>query len=71
VGETARFRVIATGSRPLHFHWRKNGANIPGANKASYTTPPTVAGDNGSLFSVVVRNSWGSVISHNAILTVQ
>jgi dienelactone hydrolase len=72
VGETARFRVIATGSPPLHYRWRKNGVDIQGgATRSSYTTPPTVPADNGSLFSVVVRNGVGSVTSNNAILTVR
>jgi beta-galactosidase len=49
----------------------KNGVNITGATKASYTTPPTTAADNGSLFAVIVSNAAGSVTSNNAILTVR
>jgi sugar lactone lactonase YvrE len=71
VGEAARFKVTATGSPPLHYQWRKNGADIPGATNSSYTTPATVAADNGSLFSVVVSNSGGSVTSDDATLTVR
>ena len=70
-GETARFRVTASGTAPLHYQWRKNGVDIPRATKASYTTPPVVSGDNGSLFSVIVSNRAGSVTSNNAILTVR
>jgi len=70
VGQTATFSVTATGSPPLQYQWRKNGANIPGATNSSYTTPATVATDNGSLFSVVVSNGGGSVTSRNAKLTV-
>jgi len=71
VGQTATFSVTATGTAPLHYQWRKNGVNISGATNSSYTTPQTVAADNGSLFSVVVSNSGGSVTSHNATLTVR
>jgi phosphodiesterase/alkaline phosphatase D-like protein len=71
LGETATFRVRATGSAPLNYQWRKNGADIPGATNSSYTTPATVAVDNGSLFSVVVSNEAGSVTSNNASLTVR
>ena len=71
MGETARFKVTATGSPPLQYQWRKNGADIPGATNSSYTTPATVAADNGSLFSVVVSNGAGSVTSNNATLTVR
>src|SRR5436190_16124405 len=70
-GETATFSVTATGSTPLSYQWRKNGANITGATSRSYTTPATTAADNGSLYSVVVSNSGGSVTSHNATLTVR
>src|SRR5207244_947678 len=70
-GETARFSVTATGTAPLSYQWRKNGVNITGATSASYTTPPTTAADNGSLFSVVVSNIGGSVTSNNATLTVR
>jgi arylsulfatase A-like enzyme len=71
VGQTARFSVTATGTPPLQYQWRKNGADVPGATNSSYTTPATVAADNGSLFSVVVSNSGGSVTSNNATLTVR
>jgi hypothetical protein len=55
----------------LHYQWMKNGVNIIGATKASYTTPPTIPGDNGALFAVSVNNLAGSVTSNNAILTVR
>jgi hypothetical protein len=71
VGQTAKFRVAATGTAPLRCQWRKNGTDIPGATKSSYTTPPTTAADNGALFSVVVTNRVGSVTSDNATLTVK
>ena len=70
VGQTATFRVIARGNAPLSYQWRKNGVNIDGATSASYTTPPTTADDNGSLFSVVVSNSVGSVTSNDATLRI-
>lgn len=70
-GKSARFSVAATGTTPFSYQWRKNGANISGATSSTYTTPPTTAADNGSLFSVVVTNSVGSATSNDAILTVQ
>jgi hypothetical protein len=71
VGHTAKFTVTATGTTPLSYQWKKNGVNITGATKASYTTPPTTLADNGSLFAVVVSNRIGSVTSNNATLTVR
>jgi hypothetical protein len=55
----------------LSYQWRKNGSDISGATKASYTTPATTADDNGALFSVVVSNGGGNATSNNALLTVR
>jgi hypothetical protein len=71
VGQTATFSVSATGTGTLTYQWFKNGVAIPGATSSSYTTPPTVAGDTGSVFTVTVSNSAGSVTSGPATLTVQ
>jgi hypothetical protein len=70
VGKIAKFVVTATGTTPLSYQWTKNGANIAGATKASYTTPATTQADNGTLFAVTVNNSAGSLTSNNAMLTV-
>jgi Abnormal spindle-like microcephaly-assoc'd, ASPM-SPD-2-Hydin/Immunoglobulin domain/Immunoglobulin I-set domain len=68
--QTASFSVIANGTSPLSYQWRKNGTAISGAISASYTTPAETTSDNGALFSVVVSNSAGNVTSNNATLTV-
>jgi hypothetical protein len=70
VGQTAAFSVSASGTAPLSYQWRKNGSNISGATGSSYTTPATVAGDNGAVFTVVVSNAAGSATSSGAVLTV-
>ena len=70
VGQTATFIVTAGGSGPFSYQWFKNGAPIPGATGSSYTTPPTVPGDTGAIFTVVVSNSGNSVASGPATLTV-
>lgn len=70
-GQTASFNVVATGTAPLSYQWRKNGTAIAGANGAAYTTPATVLADSGALFSVVVGNAGATVAtSANAALTV-
>jgi hypothetical protein len=69
-GQTATFTVVATGTAPLSYQWRKNGATITGATSASYTTPATTSGDSGATFDVVVSNSAGSATSNAATLTV-
>jgi hypothetical protein len=70
VGQTATFTVAATGTAPLSYQWQKNSANITGAGSASYTTPATVATDNGAKFDVIVSNATGSQTSAMATLTV-
>jgi predicted RNA-binding protein with TRAM domain len=70
VGETATFSVTATGSAPLSYQWQKDGAAISGATGATYTTPPCVTGDSGTLFHCVVSNTAGIATSNEATLTV-
>ncbi|WP_298739227.1 PQQ-dependent sugar dehydrogenase [uncultured Chitinophaga sp.] len=68
-GQTATFRVTATGNPAPGYQWRKDGVNIQGATAASYSitnVQPSHAGQ----YSVVVSNSAGSVTSGNATLTV-
>lgn len=69
-GQAATFSVSATGTAPLSYQWQKNGANVTGANAASYTTPATAATDNGAKFDVVVSNAAGNKTSAMATLTV-
>lgn len=47
-----------------------NGVAMAGATSTNYTTPAVVSGMNGTLYSVVVSNSSGSVTSSNAVLRV-
>src|SRR6266481_4854649 len=70
VGQTATFTVVATGSAPLTYQWKKNSAAIAGATSSSYTTPATMSSDSGAQFSVVVSNASGSATSSAAMLTV-
>jgi len=69
-GQTATFAVVAAGTAPLSYQWRKNGAAISGATSSNYTTPSTTTSDSGSTFSVVVTNTAGTVTSSAATLTV-
>jgi FG-GAP repeat/Bacterial cadherin-like domain len=67
----ATFSVVASGTSPLAYQWRRNGAPISGANGASYTRASTTLADNGSQYDVVVSNGGGSVASAAATLTVR
>jgi hypothetical protein len=70
VGQPATFSVIASGAPTLTYQWRKNGTSVSGATSASYTTAATRASDKGAQFTVVVKNSTGSITSNAASLTV-
>ena len=69
-GQTANFWIASTGTAPLTYQWKKNGAAISGATSSNYTTPVTVMGDNAAQFTAVVTNSAGTATSNSAILTV-
>jgi len=54
--------------------WRKNGVFIPDATNLTYTTPPVAPSDNGSVFDLVITNSFvpsNVVTSSVAVLTVR
>ncbi|HZQ48434.1 MAG TPA: LamG-like jellyroll fold domain-containing protein, partial [Verrucomicrobiae bacterium] len=68
-GNIASFSVIAAGTSPLSYQWRYNGTNVNGATASSFSlvnVQPASAGN----YSVVVTNTFGSVMSSNALLTV-
>ena len=69
MGLTAKFSVAANGW-PMSFQWMKDGVSISGATSESYTTPATAFADSGSVFSVTINNSLGTVTSTAATLTV-
>jgi hypothetical protein len=69
-GQVATFNVVAAGTAPLSYQWRKNGTTITAATSSSYSTPATTSSDNGAQFTVVVTNTAGSVTSGAATLTV-
>lgn len=69
-GQPGDFRVVANGTDPLSYQWRRNGVAIAGATERLYFTPENQATDSGALYSVVVSNSAGSVTSSAGTLTV-
>jgi hypothetical protein len=68
-GGSASFSVLANGSAPLSYQWRKDGITIPAATSPAYTISSTASSDAG-IYSVVVTNSAGSATSNAASLTV-
>lgn len=75
VGETALFNVMATGSAPLSYQWRKNGVNLSDGARISGATTVSLAISNISAadvasYAVKVSNLSGSVTSSIATLTM-
>ena len=69
-GAAATFSVVATGQPAPTYAWSLNGAAIAGATAASYTTAATTSAMNQGSYTVTVTNTFGSVTSSPAILTV-
>jgi hypothetical protein len=70
-GASATFSVTATGSPPLTYQWYYQVNDpITGATNSSYTVTNAQIIANAGTYDVVVGNSFGSVTSSNATLTV-
>jgi alpha-tubulin suppressor-like RCC1 family protein len=68
-GGAASFSVVASGTSPFAYQWKKDGSSISGATSSTYTIASTQTTDAGS-YTVVVTNSAGSVTSNPIILTI-
>ena len=66
---SASFSVTAKGSDPLHFQWRRNGAELPGATLPLLSLTGLRASQAGD-YTVVVANALGAVTSLVARLEV-
>jgi uncharacterized delta-60 repeat protein len=75
-GGSATFNVTTVGTAPLSYHWFKagvplvNGGKVAGATTASLSLTNLLGADGGSYW-VVVSNTFGSVTSAVATLTVR
>ena len=70
VGQAATFNVAATGTAPMTYQWKKNGAAISGAISSTFTTPAETMADNNAQFTAEVSNAAGNSTSNAAMLTV-
>ena len=69
VGSSVTFNVAASGTQPLSYQWRFNGANLTGKTTTSLTLT-SLQLSNAGTYSVVVANRAGSATSAVARLTV-
>ncbi len=68
-GNPVTFTALAIGAPTPTYQWQFNGANITGANSASYTISSVTTNDAGN-YSVIASNSAGSTNSATAVLQV-
>jgi len=69
LGQPATFRVSATGTPSLTYSWFHNGYQMAGADESFITIAATSNTDAG-LYSCLISNGEGTVISANATLAV-
>jgi alpha-tubulin suppressor-like RCC1 family protein len=68
-GSSVSFSVVASGTSPLTYQWRKDGFAISGATSATYSFGPATTEGAGK-YSVVITNAFGTVTSADATLVV-
>ncbi len=69
-GDPATFTVEVKGSAPVSYQWKRNGVDIVSATEKSYTIPSAAIVNDGDVYSVEVSNSYGSVFSEDAKLSL-
>jgi hypothetical protein len=68
-GQPTAFSVIADGVPTLHYQWRLDQIDIPGATNSTLVISNAGPADAGT-YSVFITNTFGSLTSSNAALTV-
>jgi hypothetical protein len=69
VGTTVSLRVLASGTAPLLYQWRKAAIGLAGATNLTLTIRNVQLSDAGD-YTAVVANSYGAATSQVATLTI-
>jgi hypothetical protein len=67
---TVTFRVLADGTPPYSYQWKKGTEDIADATGLTYTVAGVTMADNNARFSVVVTGAEGTATSQETVLTV-
>ncbi|HXJ55797.1 MAG TPA: lamin tail domain-containing protein [Verrucomicrobiae bacterium] len=73
IGDTVTLRASASGTLPLSYRWRRNGATYTNFVLNSHTailTLPNLQASQAAAYAVVISNLVGSVATTSATLTV-
>jgi hypothetical protein len=75
VGSNVMFVVLATGATPLSYQWQMDGTNLADGGQfdgatSNILTISDLQLTNSGTYAVVITNSFGSVTSSNAVLTL-
>jgi hypothetical protein len=68
-GDTVVLNSAVTGTLPITYQWKKNGANLSAQTNTSLTLTSVTTNDSGN-YSVAVSNFWGFDVSSNAFVNV-
>jgi hypothetical protein len=69
IGESISYSVAANAALPVSYFWRTNGVILPGATAATLNLA-NLQSNNAASYSVLVSNTYGSVISTSVSLTI-
>jgi hypothetical protein len=68
-GDTVALTVIATGTLPVTYQWKRNDVDLPGKTDATLTLTAATTND-ADIYRVGVSNAWGSAVSSGATVVV-
>jgi regulation of enolase protein 1 (concanavalin A-like superfamily) len=69
-GQRGIFTVVANGTPPLSYQWKRNGVDITGGTGVTYYSLPATLADSGATFQCTVSNPFGSTPSNIVQLSV-
>ncbi|MCC6460252.1 MAG: PQQ-dependent sugar dehydrogenase, partial [Saprospiraceae bacterium] len=69
-GEEAVFSANANGTPPIAYQWQRDGVDLPGATGKTLSLPALTLADSGALLRCLASNTFGQVLSKDAVLGV-
>ena len=69
-GTNAVFTVLAQGTEPITYHWRKNSSSLGLQPTSATLTLTNLTANSAGTYSVIVSNSAGTQTSSGAVLSI-